>query len=156
MSAYILSFKYNLFLEISKPGRSGGRYPWGWPQFCRIKLSWTSNQMSTTTRKIPKLRAIQPVSIRAPLRLMHEILQLVGFFIPILPIFSRLHPIPPTYRLNPFPPSGSHVGRLEGIATFLFRTTPVCNRRGYLESIRNGQVFEHRVDMQPKLQASDS
>ena len=156
MSAYIYSFKYNLFLEISEPSRSGGRYPWGWPQFCRIKLSWTSNQTSTTARKNPKFRAIQPVSIWAPLRLMHEILQLVGFRIPILPIFCRLHPIPQTYRLKPFLPGGSHVGHLEGITTFLLRTISVCNRRGYLESIRTGQVSEHRVDMQPKLQASES
>jgi hypothetical protein len=79
-------------LKISKPSRSGGRYPWGWPRFCRIKLSWTSNQMSTTTRKNPKLRPIQPVSIRAPLRLMHEILQLVGFRIPVLPVFADFIP----------------------------------------------------------------
>jgi hypothetical protein len=59
--------------------------------------------------------------------------------------------MPPTYRLKPFLPSGSHAGHLEGILTFPLRGTPVCNRRGDLESIRTGQVFEHRVDMQPKL-----
>jgi hypothetical protein len=121
MSQYILSFKYNLFLENFK-AKQVWRYPWGWPQFCRIKLSWTSNQMSTTARKNPKLRAIQPVSILAPLRLMHEILQLVGIRIPILAVFADFIP-----SLQPI--VSNHTFQVEVTSATLMVLPPFCSER---------------------------
>jgi hypothetical protein len=78
--------------------------------------------MSTTARKNLKLRAIQPVSIRAPLRLMHEILQLVGFRIPILPVSADFIP-------SRQPIVSNHSFQVEVTSDTLRVLLPFCSER---------------------------